>query len=168
MARTGLSDVNSIPDPAQGWEFDLFLPTIPGTSDTKQLTFRCMSTSLPGTELDRVSVALHGVEKIFAGRRNYSHNINTTFLEAIDWKTRDSIKKWIDTARNWITNTGTQSQTYKVNAQIVLYNDQPQVARTIIVYGLWPQQMNDVALDGGQSNHVQLDVTWSFDLTDDQ
>lgn len=167
MARTSLYDVSAIPDPAQVWEFDLFLPAIPGSSDTRQLTWRTMTSALPGTEIDRVNVALHGVELVFMGRRNYSHTFNTSMLEAIDWRTRGQIKAWMDSGRNWITNTGSQSSTYKVNSQIVLYNDMPQVALTTTVFGMWPQALGDVSLDGGQSNHINQDITWSYDYVDD-
>lgn len=167
MTRTAVTDVSSIPDPAQLWEFDLFLPSIPGSSNTSQLTFRCMTTALPGTQIDQVMVPLHGVELAFMGRRIYTHTFNSTFLEAIDWQTRGQLITWMEAGRSWVTNTGSQSATYKVQGQLVVYDDTPAVANTITIMGMWPHQINDVELDGGQSQHVTQNITWSYDYTID-
>lgn len=168
MARTSLQDVSAIPDPALTWNYDLFLPAIPGSSSTQQLTWRCMSTGLPGSEIDRVDVQLHGIQLVRAGRRNWSHSFNSTFLEAIDWNTRNQFVNWMENARSWVNNTGSQSSVYTVNGQVVVYTDQPQVAKTVRIMNMWPQVVADVALDGAQGGgHVSLEITWSYDWTED-
>jgi len=167
MARSSLFDVQSVGDPAQSWNFDLFLPTIPGSSDTRDLTFKCMTMDLPGFGLDNVEVPLHGVVLNFAGRAIYTHQTNVQFLETSDWSTRSKIRKWRESIRSWKNNTGSVSSVYKVNAQMVVYNDIPQVMRTINVYGLWPETYGEVNMDGGASNTVQPQVTFRYDWTDD-
>jgi hypothetical protein len=168
MARTGLQDVSGIPDPALTWNFDLFLPAIPGSSNTSQLTYRCMSTGLPGSEMDRVDVQLHGIHLVRRGRRNWSHSFTSTFLEAVDWNTRNQFFNWMESAQSWVNNTGSPSSVYLVNGQIVVYTDAPAVAKTVQVMNMWPQQINDVELDGAQGgSHVSLQITWSYDYTID-
>lgn len=167
MTRTSLADVQSVADPAQTWNFDLFLPSIPGSSNTRNLTFKCMTTGLPGFSLDKVPVPLHGVEIQYAGRKVYSHQFNSQFMEASDWSTRDQFYNWSESARSWINNSGTMAAQYKVNGQIAVYNDLPQVSRTIKVLGMWPEVVGDVELDGSQSGLVTLQITWSFDLVID-
>ncbi len=168
MARTSLFDVLSVADPAQSWNFDLFLPAIPGSSDTRDLTYKCMTMDLPGSGLDKVPVALHGVELEYAGRQIYTHSSSCTFLEASDWSTRNKFVAWRESARSWVNNSGSFASFYKVNAQMVVYNDLPAVARTINVYGLWPETIGEVALDGSQSGLVQLTITFAYDYTIDQ
>lgn len=168
MARTSLQDVSAIPDPALIWNYDLFLPSIPGASDTRQLTWRCMSSGLPGSEIDRVDVQLHGIQLVRAGRRNWTHTFNSTFLEAIDWNTRNQFINWMESARSWVNNTGTQSSAYIVTGQLVVYTDAPAVAKTVQVFGMWPQVVGDVQLDGSQGGgHVSLEITWAFDWTEE-
>jgi len=167
MTRTSVFDMQSLPDPALSWNFDLFLPAIPNSTNTSDLTFKCMSTGLPGSEIDRVSVALHGTELLYMGRRNWSHTFNTTFLEAIDWQTRTKMFNWMEAGRSWANNSGSESSTYKVAGQITLYDDVPNIAKTITVFGMWPSNLSDVPLDGSQgTGHVALEVTWAFDFTD--
>jgi|SRR5471030_1405652 len=167
MARTSLQDVQSIQDPAQSWNFDLFLPTIPGSSDTRDLTFKCQTTDMPGSTIDRVEVPLHGVQLIYAGRKTYSHSISATFLETSDWATREKFRRW-HTMRDWVNNSGMLASAYKVNSQVVVYNDIPAVTKTCSVTGMWPDVIAEVALNGAESGLVSLSITFAFDFWDDQ
>jgi hypothetical protein len=156
MTRSSLQDVQSVADPAQAWNFDLFLPAIPGSASTAALTYKCMSSGLPGFSIDRVAVNLHGVELVYAGRKVYEHTFNSTFMEASDWSTRMAFYNWSESARSWINNSGTFASSYKVNGQLVVYNDLPAVSDTITVIG-------EVELNGAESNLVTLQITWAFD-----
>ncbi len=168
MARTSVQDVSSIPDPALVWNFDLMLPSIPGSSDTRQLTYRCMTQTLPGSELDSVAIKLHGIELRRRGARNWSHTMTTEFMEAVDWNTRNQFFAWMESAQSWVNNTGSPSSVYLVNGQIILYTDAPAVAKTVLVRNMWPQAIQDVNLDGGNgAGMVQLGITWSYDWTED-
>jgi hypothetical protein len=167
MARTSLYDISAVADPAQSWNFDLFLPTIPGSSDTRALTWKCMTTALPGFNLDRVVAPLHGMELVYAGRKTFSHSFTSTFMEAADWSTRSQFYAWSELTRSWINNSGSFASAYKVNGDLVVYNDLPQVARTIRCVGMWPAEVSDVELDGSASNLVTLSITWSFDYVYD-
>ncbi len=126
-----------------------------------------MTTALPGMNLDNVEVALHGVTLNFAGRATYPGTFNATFLEMRDWGTREMFRRWRETIRSWTQNSGTFASAYKVTADLVVYNDIPQPVRTIRVYGVWPEQIADIQLDGGASNVVTTEITFRYDWTDD-
>jgi hypothetical protein len=160
--RTSLQDVLSLQDPALSYNFDLFLPNIPGSSDTRDLTFKCMTTDLPGVAVDPVDVALHGVNVPYAGRKIYTHTLNATFLETADWMTREKFRRWNEFMRSWRNNSGSLASAYKVDSQMVLYNDIPQVVRTTNLYGLYLETMAEVALDGGASNLISLQCTFKY------
>lgn len=167
MGRSSLADVLSLQDPAVSYNFDLFLPAIPGSSDTRDLTFKCMTTEMPGSTIERVDVALHGVNVVYGGRKTYTHSIPVTFLETADWATREKFRRWHN-MRDWINNTGMLSSQYKVEGQIVVYNDKPEVVRTCRVRGLWPDVISETQLDGSASNLVQLNITFAYDLWVDE
>jgi hypothetical protein len=164
MARTSLANVQSIADPATSWEYDLFLPAIPGSADTRQLTYRCQSTALPGAALDPVTVALHGVELRYAGRAIYTHTFESVFMEGSDYATRTAFMNWRESARSWQNNSGTLASAYKVNGQIVVYNSIPNVVKTVNVFGMWPETIADYAMDGTASNLITLTITWNYDF----
>lgn len=160
--RTSLDDVLSLQDPAMSYNFDLFLPSIPGSADTRDLTFKCMTTDLPGVAVDPVDVALHGVQVPFAGRKIFTHTLNATFLETADWATREKFRRWNESMRSWTNNSGSVSAAYKVNSQIVLYNDVPEVMRTTNLIGLYPETVAEVQMDGGQSGLITLQITFKY------
>lgn len=168
MARSGLFDVLSLQDPAMSYNFDLFLPNIPGSSDTRDLTFKCMTTDLPGVGLDNVDVALHGVTIPYAGRKIYTHTLNATFLEDSGWGSREKFRRWNESTRSWTGNSGSLSAAYKVNAAIAVYDDVPQLVRTCSLIGLWPETIGEVNLDGGASNLVTLQITFRYSYWEDQ
>lgn len=168
MSRSSLQDVLSLQDPAVSWNFDLFLPTIPGSSDTRDLSYKCQSSDLPGSGIENVEVALHGVVLNFAGRKIYTHTMNSTFIETADWMTREKFRRWQESMRSWVNNTGSLAAAYKVNAQLVLYNDIPEVVRTTQIFGLWPETINEVALDGSASNLITLQIAWRYDRWEDE
>jgi hypothetical protein len=146
---------------------DGFLPNIPGSADTRDLSIKCMTTDLPGSGIEPVAVALHGVELFFGGRKIYTHTMNVTFLETSDWSTRDKFVRWQESMRSWIENKGSIAAAYKVSAAIVVYNDLPEVVRTTNIIGMWPETINEVQLDGGQSGLVQLSMAMRYDYWTD-
>ena len=70
MARSGLQEVTSVLDVLQTWNWDVFINKIPGSSgDTRGLTYKCTSTSIPGSSVEQVKLEAHGVQLNYAGRR---------------------------------------------------------------------------------------------------
>lgn len=165
--RTSLNDVLSLQDPAMSYNFDLFLPNIPGSSDTRDLSFKCMTADLPGVALEVADVALHGVQVPYAGRKLYTHTLNATFLETADWMTREKFRRWNEFTRSWKNNSGALAAAYKVNAQMVLYNDVPEVVRTTNLLGLWLESFAEVQMDGGASNLITLSCVFRYTSWDD-
>lgn len=168
MARTSFANVQALPDAAQAWNFDLFFPTIPGSSRPGiNLTYRCKTTELPSSSIEAVSIELHGVKKQEAGRATYTHSFNSTFMEAIDYATYQDLRRWRAYMRSWKGNSGTNSQAYKINAEMDLYDNAGNPAQTVIIVGLFPTEIGQVSFNGAESTALEVPVTWSFDYLDD-
>lgn len=162
MGRSAITDILSLPDPALSWNFDLFLPTIPGSSDTRDLTFKCKTAAMPGTQLESIDVELHGVTIPYAGRRMFTHDLSVTFLETMDWSTREKFRRWIATARDWRTNSGSNFATYAVTGLLITYDNIPQPVTTTQVNYMFPIDLADVELDGSQSGPVMPQVNFKY------
>lgn len=167
MARTGLNEIRSLPDPLFGCWFDLVIPNIPGGGDTRSLTIKVLTTSIPGMSVEDVTVSSHGVDVKYAGREMYTHTLSTTYLETRDMTTRDAIKGWLEMARSARNNTGSYKADYATTANLILYDDTGAVVRTIVMDGFFPQTMDDAALDGSSSNPVNVSVTYAYDTNYD-
>lgn len=167
MARTSLRDVAGLPDPQTTYNFDLFFDSIPGGAgvNSRGLAIRCMTTSIPGMQVDQITVPLHGVEVNYAGRQIYSKQFSATLHETRDNGIRAAIRGWVEYARNNRQNQGNHKAQYARTAEIVLYDDIPNETRRIKVFGCWPLSFDDLQLDGSQSTAAQYNVTFSFDYT---
>lgn len=166
--RTGLLDVQQLRDAAQVWPFDFFIPTIPNASGTRDLTIKCQSVDMPGRSIEEVDVSLHGVTIKQAGRLTFSHQLNATFLETIDWSTRDKFLNWSEFTQSWKNNSGAVSASYKVNAAIAAYDMTPTLTRQCQVYGLWLREFGDIQLNGAESSTVNAPAGFTYDYWDDE
>jgi hypothetical protein len=68
--------------------------------------------------------------------------------------------------RSWNNNSGSYKSTYGVTGELALYDDLPQVVKSIRIRGLFPESVGDVALDQS-SGVIQYSVTFSYDYTED-
>lgn len=168
MARTSLQDVAGLPDPLLSYNFDLIFPSIPGGGSTRAMTVKCMSTALPGMQLEQQTASLHGVEINYAGRQIWTKTFQATFIETRDGGTRAAIRRWIEFARNNKANSGNYKSQYGVDAVMLLYDDIPNVINTTKIVGCFPTQLDDVNMDGAQGTIVQVSVTFSYDWTEEQ
>jgi hypothetical protein len=166
MARTSLQNILSLPDAAQAWNFSLFFPTIPGSS-LSNLAYRCISTTLPASKIEPVSIELAGVKKQEAGRAQYDHTFQATFLETVDYASFMAFRAWRDYTRSWKNNTGTNASQYKINLELDLYDNAANISQTIIMAGAWITDIADVTLSGAESTAVNMQATFSFDYIDD-
>ena len=167
MSRSSLQNVLSLPDAAQTWNFDLFFPSIPGMANTMELTYKCQTSALPGFSLDPVQIDLHGVTKKEAGRAVYQHTFTANFLEVVDFSTRAAFRNWREMIRSWKMNTGSVVAAYKVNGQAVMYDNTGAPTLVINIFGMWPEAVQDVSLESSSSTAMLLDITFSFDYTDE-
>ncbi len=168
MSRTSLTDVAGLPDPLLSYNFDLFFPAIPGGGNSRGMTVKCMSTALPGMQLEQQTAALHGVEINYASRQIWQKTFQATFIETRDAQTRFAIRKWIEYARNNKQNRGNYKADYGVDAVMRLYDDIPNVINETKIVGCFPTQLDDVNMDGSQGSIVNVSVTFSYDWTEEQ
>lgn len=167
MGRPSLQDVRGLTDPLLSYNWNLIIPSIPGGGSSKGLSIRCMNTPLPGMSVDYIPVALHGVVVTYAGMQQWSHQLQVTYLEDRSMATRNTIKGWLETARNTKQNAGTEKATYATNAKLELMDDIPNVIKTVNLVGVYPLDLGDGQLDGGRSDIVPIPVRFAFDYTFD-
>lgn len=166
MSRTSFQNVSSLPDAAQTWNFSLFFPTVPGSNITN-LTQRCMSTVLPSSKIEALKLELAGVATQEAGRAQYDHSFQVTFLETVDYATYKAFRAWRDYTRSWKNNTGANKSQYKINLEQDLYDNAGNVTQTVIIAGCWVTDIADITFNGAETAAVNLQVTFSFDYVDD-
>ena len=164
MARTHLRETLSTLDPLQSWAWDILIPVIPGIADSREITYKAVSTQIPDSSVEQVGLEAHGVKLNFAGRRVWSGRWEATLFESRNAGTRDGLFRWLEYMRSWENNSGTYKSEYSVTAALQLYDDRPLVVREIQLYGLFPLEIGAVQLEQS-SEIIRYNVTFSFDYT---
>lgn len=168
MARSGLQEVTSILDVLQTWNWDVVIPQIPGsTQDTRELTYKCTSTAVPGSSVEVVKLEAHGVQLNYAGRRIWTQTWDATFVESRDSNTRALLMGWLEMMRSWANNSGSYKSQYAKTIELTMYDDLPQAVRSIKLINAFPTAIADLSLDQ-TSGVVQYSVTFSYDYTEEK
>jgi hypothetical protein len=162
MPRTSLQDVRALPDPLLTYQWDVIIPTMPGTPNSRSLTFKALSAVIPGSMIEQVPVNLGAVEVRYAGRENNSHAFPMTIHETRDVGTRDMLLRWKKTARDNQNNTGNYKSVYSTSVELALYDDTNAVTRRIRLIGAWIETLDDAPLDRN-SAAVSISCTLSYD-----
>lgn len=168
MARAGLRDLATLPDPLIQHQFDLMIPNVPGGGDGEGLQLRCQSTQLPGVSVETVTVALRGKELVYAGRQLFEKTLSVTFQETVDILVRNTMLNWLYFIVDERENTGNTKADYSTSATIQLYDESNSVIRTIKMFGVFPTEFAAVDLAGDSVGAVLPSATFSYDWFEDE
>lgn len=167
MAKPGLSELRSLPDPFQTQNFALFVNVPSPGGSARRLTLQCQSTGLAGLSNDQVTVGLHGVEAMYQGRPMWEKTLTISFVETRDMVIRDTLRGWIEFARNARNNTGAYKAEYESTGDLVLYDDRYRPIKTVRHFGFYPNNLSEVSLDGSSSAVGIVQCTFLYDFTAD-
>ena len=164
--RPTLQEYRSVGDPLLACDYYLMIPNIPGSQDPRAISFKFVSTSLPGTQIEQVSLEIGARRFNFAGRRKYSGTWTSTLIETANASTRRDLINWMNIARPYNSNIGTFRNEYAQTAEIRVYDAAQNLAISSTVLALFPLSIDDVSLEQSDSI-IQYQVTWSFDSTEE-
>lgn len=167
MPRNSLLQGLAIQDVQSTWSWGIVIPRVPGTGDTRTLTSKCTSTSIPGSTIEQNKLeAQGGIQLNYAGRRLWEQTWNATFIETRDASTRKAFLDWMDLIRNPVLGVGSYKSVYAVPIELALYDDAGLQSRSIKLVNAFPTALGQANLD--QNNGiVQYDVTFSYDITEE-
>ena len=161
MAKTSLQDMRGLPDPLQGYKFDLILSNLP-VANALALKLRCRSTQISGMTLEDVTINAHGVDLRYAGRPIWDGNLPATFFETRDMAVRDNVRALMEFCRNMRTNTGEYKENYEFIADVVLYDDRNNIVRVVRHFGAFFKQLDSPATSG-DSTPIEYSTGLSYD-----
>ncbi len=162
--RPQLNEYLSVGDPLISADFFLLIPFIPGSADPRKISYKVISTALPGSQIEQVPYEIGARKFNYAGRRTYSGNWTATLIETADGSTRGDLLRWMDIARPYATGAGTYKNQYSVSAELRVYDAGNRVAVASVIKGLFPLSIDDANLDQS-SSVIQYSVQFSFDST---
>lgn len=162
--RPGVLEIQKQGDPLLQFQWMVVFPNIPGSNTSRDYTYRAVSTTVPGTEIEQANLEVHGLKLNYAGRRMWTGSWDVTMFESRLNNSRDSLIQWMNATRDWDTNSGLYKPEYAVPVELMLLDAKNEVVRTFILEGVWPKNVQDVTLDQS-STVVQLQCSFSYDRT---
>lgn len=167
MPRNGLLQAFAIQDVQQTWSWGIVIPRIPGVGDARGLSTKCVSTEVPGFQIEPVKVDFQGgIQLGYAGRRIWSMSWSATFIESRDGSSRDDMVAWANLIRNPLLGTGSYKVVYAVPVELSLYDDAGIVSRSFKLVNAFPLDVSQATLDQS-SGVLQYPVTFSYDVIEE-
>lgn len=164
MARISFEQVNAIPDILDQTGFELVMGSIPISGGTEDLTIKCQNVSIPGMSTEAWEAMMHGHVKRFRGRKVYPRQLSATFYEDSLFRTHAKLRAWLEfIAGSESGNSQGFQEEYSVTAELRVYNTVGDLIVVDRMEHFYPQDLQDVQLDGSSSQGVSVSCTFSYD-----
>lgn len=154
IQRSSLFDV-SISDFAYG--------TAPGTL----LKFSVKTATFPASTVGDLQVNYMGRVVHWFGDRNYSGTWMTNVILDGGWSTYNAIYTWnqaLNGANRIVSEDLNMHKNFKKDAYVTAYSTDGQPAHTVMLKGLWPQDIAELTMDWSSTDAAaELSVTWVYD-----
>jgi len=164
MARISFSEVAALPDVSDVVAYEFLLGNIPGSSNTRHLTLKCTTVSIPGFSNESFVQKLHGHALNFRGDKMYPQIISTTFVEDSTMATQTDLRNWHERVVG--TNSGNSAgykSEYSVSAQLIIYDTTGAVNNRVTFESVFPNDVSDINLTGDASAAMLVTASFKYD-----
>lgn len=141
---------------------NLFKVTIPFLG--KDFEFKCKAATMPSGVVEQVPVSYQNKKFKIAGDRTYDDWTISVYND-MDHDTRQQFVEWQNMVQAMNRDiTGESPDTYKKQATVSQVDRQGNVTRTYTLYGIWPTNIAELALDWDNASQIEMfDVTFAID-----
>lgn len=160
-----IQDVRSVGNPQRAFEFEveLLANTVAGLLPI--LTQRVESVNIPDKTTETIEINYKGQKTIHAGRDASSHSVTVTFWDTEEREVYRFFKNWKE---NGINNSsvggGATRDEYATQMLIRTFaHDSTQVTGTHRLTQVWPTSIGETSLSYESSEHIKVEVTFSYD-----
>jgi len=158
-----LTQVTSLPDVLLQDHFSLLIPAMPGGGDARTFEIRNMTATLPGRSNNVVAVELHKHKVHYAGKRIYPHTFSSQFVDTSDRKILDGLLDWQNMMTTQDTGLPRPKEDYATTGVITIFGADNRPVDTRTFYGLFPSNVQDIALAGATNSPIQVQVSFNYD-----
>lgn len=148
--------------------FDVSIANFPyGTAPGKLLKFSVKAAPFPAATVGDIVVNYMGRQIHWYGDRNYGGTWATTVILDGGWQTYEAIYLWnqaMNGANRIVSEDVNAHGNFKKDAYVTAYTTDGRPAHTVMLKGLWPQDIAEMAMDWGSTDAAsELTVTWVYD-----
>lgn len=132
--------------------------TADGLSASRQLTFTCRASQLPGSTIGQVPIQYFGREVKIAGNRTFQDWTLTVYNDE-DFLTRRAFEQWMASLNTHTTNlrsgNARNSLIYGVDAKVEQFGKAGEIIKTYNFVGCWPVDLSPIDLDWGTNDSLE-------------
>jgi hypothetical protein len=165
MAGISLTAVEQLPDALPDFRFLLEVQPSAAADQTivQALMLRCQTVDWSGVIVETVPVALHGFEMQFRGRGSFSKTISATFVETFDGAALNALLNWKEAVVGTTSGNGGYRSAYSALGVLSILDVTGTVTHSQNIFYMWPQDVQNISLNGGSSGIVTITTTFSYD-----
>jgi len=158
----------NLTNPARTFMWDVLIPVPVGSGSSTTYQIRAQSSSIPGRSNAAIAIPYKQTAGVMvAGKLEFPHTWQCTFIEGEDKKVFDAIHSWQQNIVNDAFGVGTGDPFYKTDVYISLLTTTGDTFMKIKIKGAWVQQIQDLALAYSDNETVKYTVTFEYDSWED-
>lgn len=156
-----------IKDPMLSNLFTLEIPNIPtGTSDEQYVLLQCQQVAKPGWTINNVEAQLFGHTLEYAGNKTFGHDMSATYVDNSAGVILRIFERWGEICRGSKTQLGSYKNDYARDAKLTIFDTTGVAVLIYTIYGVWPNTLPDVSLDGSNSSIISHAIGFKYDWYD--
>lgn len=168
MANFGTDSLKAnLTNPQREYLWEVIIPTPIGDGNTETFQVRAQSSQIPGRRNTQIPIAYKQTAGVVvAGKLEYDHKWECTFIEGEDKKVYDALYSWQQKIVHDVAGVGVGDPLYKTDMYIVLQTTAGGDSLKLKLKGAWIEQVGQVALSYEADGTVKYPVTFAFDTTE--
>ena len=160
-----ISDVRSVGNPQRAYEFEVEIQATTAAGLLPILTQRVETVSIPETSVETIEINYKGRKTLHAGRDAAGHTVTVSFWDSEKREVYEFFKRWMEVGvSNSVVGGGLTRDLYATNMVIRTFGaDSTSVTGVNTLTNVFPTAIADINLDYSASEHLKVEVTFSYD-----
>lgn len=160
-----IQDIRAVGNPQRAYEFEVSLLATTAAGALPILTQRVESVTIPETSVETIEINFKGRKTLHAGRDASSHTVTVSFWDSESRDVYNFFKRWMEIGiSNSLIGGGQTREAYATQMLIRTFAaDSLTVTGTNRLTNVFPTSIGDISLSYDASEHMKVEVTFSYD-----
>lgn len=160
-----IQDVRSANNPQRAFEFEVEILASTAAGYLPILHQRVEQVSIPETSVETIEINYKGRKTIHSGRDSSPHTVTVTFWESQAREVYGFFKNWMELGiSNSEVGGGFTRDGYATQMRITTYAaDSVSPTGVNTLTNVFPTSIGDISLSYDASEHLRVEVTFSYD-----
>jgi hypothetical protein len=164
MGIISFAQVEALPDPLLGDNFNFILGTVPLAGSTSPLIIKCADAIIPGFSNETQEMQVSGQVRKVRGRKMYPRTMSISFYEDITMNTLSILRNWHEAIVGSDSGTSIGNVAdYSVLAMLQVFDQKNALVDQIEFVNCFINDVTDVSLSSESSQLVKVSAVFNYD-----